>query len=161
MFECEVCCAKVTELRRGRCWGCYSRWTEARAVGSGARCITCPERRRRVLKSVELFRGWTPMCFNCAGQCMTLDPMPNTITGLRDAISRERRARDRRIGKSDSRVYQYERRVGDRRTLGSDDMGLIDDDMIIEISVCEFDAGMEFEDMTRIHIPLLLPQQRS
>jgi hypothetical protein len=28
--------AGVTELRRGRCWGCYMRWAESRPVGRGA-----------------------------------------------------------------------------------------------------------------------------
>jgi hypothetical protein len=89
------------------------------------------------------------MCFNCAGQCLDMDPMPPTIAALKEAISRERRARDRRIGKADSRVFRYERRVGERRTL-RDDCPPVDDDMIIEVSydvVIEFD---EFEDLTQI-----------
>jgi hypothetical protein len=149
LIICEVCNARVSELRRGRCWGCYARWVDARPVGNNARCVTCSEKRRRFLKSVELFGGWQPMCFNCAGQCLDLDPMPPTIAALREAISRERRKRDRRIGKADSRVFRYERRVGQRRTL-RDDFPAVDDDMIVEVSydvVIEFD---EFEDLTQI-----------
>src|SRR5215470_19844781 len=67
---CEVCGAMVSELRRGRCWGCYARWVESRPVGSGARCVTCSERRLRVLRSIELHGAWQVMCFNCAGQVM-------------------------------------------------------------------------------------------
>ena len=132
VHTCEVCSAKVHELRRGRCWGCYSRWVDERPVGIGARCVTCHEKRRRVLKSVELFGGWKPMCFNCAGQILHLAPMPATLAALRDLISRERRKTDRRYGKPDTRVFQYERRVGERRTSRTE-YPVIDDDMIIEV----------------------------
>jgi hypothetical protein len=78
--------------------------------------VTCTEKRRRVLKAVELLGTWQPMCFNCAGQLLHLDPLPATLSELKILVSRERRASDRRIGKTDSRVFQYERRVGDRRS---------------------------------------------
>jgi len=100
----------------------------------GARCITCPEKRRRFLKTVELYGGWKPMCFNCAGVLFALDPMPKTISALKDAVSRERRKRDRRWGKADGRVFVYERRVGERRA-GREELPPVDDDMIIEVSV--------------------------
>lgn len=87
------------------------------------------------------------MCFNCAGQLLTLNPMPATISELRIAVSRERRRKDRRIGKVDSRVFRYERRVGARRT-DREDCAPIEDDMIIEVSM---DADpMAFEDLTTI-----------
>ena len=139
---CEVCNAAVGELRRGRCWGCYARWVEARPVGIGAHCITCSEKRRRVLKAVELYGSWKPMCFNCSGQLLHLDPMPSTITELKKVVSRERRDNDRRFGKPDTRVYQYERRVGDRR-MGREEMS-IEDDMILEITI-EDDDGTVLE----------------
>ncbi len=147
---CEVCNATVSELRRGRCWGCYGRWVDARPVGSGARCSTCSEKRRRFLKSVELFGQWQPMCFNCAGQCLDLDPMPPTIAALREAMSRERRNRDRRFGKPDSRVFRYERRVGQRRLEAREDCPAVDDDMIIEVSYEVMIEGEEFGDLTQI-----------
>ena len=150
MSECEICNAKVHELRRGRCWGCYSRWVDERPVGLGARCITCSEKRRRVLRTVELFGGWKPMCFNCAGQVLTLMPMPATIKALKEAVSRERRRTDRRFGKADTRVFRYERRVGERRT-SRDEFPPIEDDMIIEVTVepAAFDA-VDFDDITAI-----------
>lgn len=148
LHVCEVCSAKVSELRRGRCWGCYAKWVDARPVGSGAKCITCNEKRRKVLRSVELLGQWRPMCFNCAGQLTSLSPMPDTIAAVRRAISRERRNADRRYGKPDTRVFPYERRVGERRTL-RDALMPIDDDMIVEIIVEEND-GMDFEDLTTI-----------
>ena len=54
---------------------------------------------------------------------------------------------DRRTGKPDTRVFQWERRVGDRRLGRLDECPTIDDDMIIEITVEE---ETSFEDQTRI-----------
>lgn len=149
MHDCDVCGAKVQELRRGRCWGCYTRWVDTRAVGYGARCLACGERRRRLLRSVELWGGWQAMCFACAGQALALDPVPRSAAELKVMLRRERRDRDRRIGKSDGRVFRYERRVGERRAgRGDGEVDAIDDDMILEIIVEE--APIDFEDMTRI-----------
>ncbi len=153
LFACDVCKAQVSELRRGRCWGCYARWVDARPVGMGAKCVTCPEKRRRVLRAVELYGSWKPMCFNCAGQLLALNPMPPTIAELRMVVSRERRRTDRRWGKPDTRVFRYERRVGERRT-SRDEFPPVDDDMIITVEpvldVTLSDDGMEFEDLTSI-----------
>ena len=164
--DCDVCHAKVHELRRGRCWGCYARWVDARPVGAGARCVTCLERRRRLLLSVELLGGWHPMCFSCHGQAQALAPMPTTIADLRVALTRERRQVDRRVGKPDSRVFQYERRVGQRRELRDGEWVSIDDDMLVEMTIEGDDLGPvrpialvpstapasdnDFEDLTRI-----------
>jgi hypothetical protein len=140
----------VGELRRGRCWGCYARWSETRPVGLGARCTTCGEKRRRLLKSVELLGGWRPMCFNCSGQVGALEPMPRTIHAIKDAISRERRKKDRRVGRADTRVFQYERRVGERRMVARDTYDCIDDDMIIEVTFEPDAPGEDFDDLTQI-----------
>jgi hypothetical protein len=117
----------------------------------GAKCVTCPEKRRRVLRAVELYGSWKPMCFNCAGQLLALSPMPPTIADLRLIISRERRRTDRRWGKADTRVFRYERRVGQRRT-SRDEFPPVDDDMIITVEpvLLGDDEGMEFEDLTSI-----------
>ena len=112
---CEVCGAQVQELRRGRCWGCYARWTDAREVGIGASCCICIERRCDRLKSVELLGSWVAMCFNCAGRAQRLVPIPQTLLGLRKALTRERRSNERRDGSYDKRVFQYERRQDQRR----------------------------------------------
>ena len=101
----------------------------------GARCVTCNEKRRRFLKTVELFNQWQPMCFNCSGQMAHLEPMPRTLVALREAVSRERRKRDRRFGKPDTRVFRYERRVGDRRTGRDAVIELDEDDLIIEVTI--------------------------
>lgn len=146
VHDCDVCGAKVHEVRRGRCWGCYNRWVESRPVGYGAKCLSCSERRRRLLRSVELWGGWQPMCFSCAGQALTLNPMPETVADLKAALTRERRGNDRRFGKPDGRVFRYERRVGQRRALRDGDCASIDDDMILEI-VVDFE---EFDDFTQI-----------
>ena len=89
------------------------------------------------------------MCFNCEGQLAQLDPVPLTLEGLKIAVSRERRRRDRRYGKPDSRVFRYERRVGDRRT-GRDSDPMVDDDMIIEITVDDSAPNPEDRDITAI-----------
>jgi hypothetical protein len=140
----------VSELRRGRCWGCYGRWVDERPVGLGARCVTCSEKRRRALKTVELHGAWHPMCFNCAGQILHLDPLPETIAELKRMVSRERRDLDRRIGRPDSRVFQYERRVGERRS-SRDEYPIVDDEMIIEVAVDMRDHDIDFDDITQIH----------
>lgn len=175
--ECDVCGARVHELRRGRCWGCYARWVDARPVGMGARCVICAERRRRMLRGIELHNAFLPMCFSCAGQTMALDPLPATITELKTALTRERRGVDRRLGRADTRVFQYERRIGQRRSVRGEEWALIEDDMIIEIWIeddvavaatvvaaagpfalepAPGDGDFEPEDLTRIHEQLAL-----
>jgi hypothetical protein len=153
VHTCEVCNAKVGELRRGRCWGCYVRWVESRPVGVGARCVVCGDRRRKVLQLVELLGTWHPTCYNCAGQLPHFDPMPATLEALREALSRERRRTDRRVGKPDTRVFSYERRVGERRT-AAEGYDRIDDDMIVEVVVDLPPPGAadghDVEDVTRI-----------
>ena len=115
----------------------------------GAKCVVCPEKRRKVLRAVELFGSWKPMCFNCSGQLLAMTPMPTTIAELRLAISRERRAKDRRFGKPDSRVFRYERRVGQRRHT-REITAVIDEDMIIEVFVEDESQGLDFEGLTSI-----------
>ena len=115
----------------------------------GAKCVTCPEKRRKVLRAVELFGSWKPMCFNCSGQLLAMTPMPTSIAELRLAVSRERRAKDRRFGKPDSRVFRYERRVGQRRHT-REVTAVIEDEMIIEVFVEEESQGLDFEGLTTI-----------
>lgn len=135
MATCEVCSANVQELRRGRCWGCYQMWAESRPVGLGATCCLCGERRRSRLKSVELLGRWMPVCHNCSAEAGRLEPLPQSIAGIRAALLRERRIAERRWGKEDARVFQYERRQGERR---GERPASIDDDMIVEVA--ELDA---------------------
>jgi ribosome-binding protein aMBF1 (putative translation factor) len=133
----------------------------------GAKCAICTERRRERLKSIELLGAWMPVCFNCSGRASTLVPMPQTVAGIRVALDRERRSRDRRFGKKDTRVFQYDRRSADRRdgrTVG-DDCLPIDDEMILDIELAEVVASLEREleladreDLTRIReLPPPLP----
>lgn len=91
------------------------------------------------------------MCFNCHGVLGVLEPMPKTITLLKEAVSRERRKRDRRWGKPDSRVFVYERRVGERRSGREAELPAVDEDMIIEVSIdADPGDGMDFDDITAI-----------
>lgn len=114
-LPCNVCGAGVTELRRGRCWGCYTRWAEARPVGRGASCTICLEKRRSQLKLLELKGRSLPFCHGCAALVLRLSDVPDTIEELRGELRRERRHADRRGGKVDQRLFPRERRVGERR----------------------------------------------
>ena len=115
-MPCGVCGAQVSELRRGRCWGCYTRWGESRPVGKGAACVICHERRRSELRLVELQTKTHPLCHSCAGRIARLDNVPRTINAIRVLLDRERRARDRRGEEAvDHRIFPRERRVGERR----------------------------------------------
>ncbi|MFH0900664.1 MAG: hypothetical protein V2A73_08555 [Pseudomonadota bacterium] len=144
---CEICGAQVTELRRNRCWGCYSRWAESRPVGIGAVCAICGERRRSNLRLVEFRRSWLPMCHICATRATELIPMPESLEEMRWRLQRERRQDDRRIGRQDDRVFRWERRGLERRNVGhlqNADLLVVDDE---DILVVEDASG---EDETRI-----------
>jgi len=125
-------------------------------VGLGASCRFCGERRRAHLKSVELLGAWVATCHNCAARIGALDPLPQSLAGIRDALARERRRRMRRAGKPDGRVFPYERRDADRRTprlargTGADELvpagereaaPPVDEEMILEIA--ELAEGLE------------------
>jgi hypothetical protein len=113
---CGVCGAAVTELRRGRCWGCYMRWSESRPVGRGAACTICFEKRRDQLRLVELQGRSLPLCHGCASRIGRMDEVPESVESLRKALKRNRRDGERREGSLDHRVFPRERRVGERRT---------------------------------------------
>jgi len=114
-IPCGTCGAKVTELRRGRCWGCYAKWAEARPVPRGATCIVCDERRRDHLRLTELHSRSVTMCHICATRTMKLSKVPSSIDGLRRLLTRDRRYQDRRGDGLERRIFPRERRVGDRR----------------------------------------------
>lgn len=112
---CGTCGARVVELRRGRCWGCYTRWADSRPVGRGAVCLVCNERRREMLRMVEVHNRSLPLCHGCSARAMKLTLVPMTVEGLRSVLHRDRRQTDRRDEGLDRRLYPRERRVGDRR----------------------------------------------
>ena len=156
-LPCGACGARVIELRRGRCWGCYSRWEEARPVGKGAACEVCGERRRGELRLVELHGRSHPLCHSCNGKVARLDSIPRSLLGLRALLDRERRQGDRRDDGLDRRIFPRERRVGERRSPprnpGDHDtdprMQLPDfEDIIIEL--CE--ADVEVLEQTSVRI---------
>lgn len=176
MDKCEVCSAQVRELRRGRCWGCYSRWVSSRPIGLGASCRLCGERRRSYLRSIELLGSWAPACHSCAERLAQLHPMPRSLAGVREALRRERRQHERRAPEADETVSLLERRAGDRRRAARVAAGpasaiphpdevcvddetspIVDEEMVLEIaelaseleSLAE-DLG-EVADLTRIH----------
>jgi hypothetical protein len=143
---CGVCGAHVLELRRGRCWGCYSQWADVRPVGKGAACAVCQERRRDHLRLVELHNRSIPLCHGCAARTLKLEPIPTSLEVLRNLLRRDRRADERRGDSADGRMFPRERRVGDRRTeqsqRGDTDphIALPDfDDLVIEITDGDFE----------------------
>jgi hypothetical protein len=144
-IPCGVCGAAVTELRRGRCWGCYTRWADSRPVGRGASCTVCMEKRRLMLKLVEVKGRSLPFCHGCAALMLRLHDIPDTIESLRLVLSRERRHDDRRHGKVDQRIFPRERRVGERRAPAREGFADTDprirladyEDVIIELSDIE------------------------
>jgi hypothetical protein len=146
-IPCNVCGAAVTELRRGRCWGCYTRWADSRPVGRGASCTVCLEKRRLQLKLVEVKGRSIPFCHGCAALMLRLPDVPETIEELRQVLNRERRQEDRRHGKIDQRIFPRERRVGERRGPARDAYADTDpsirladyDDVIIELPETELE----------------------
>lgn len=94
----------------------------------------CGDRRHALLKSTELLGSWIPICFNCSALAAELRPLPQTVAKIREALTRNRRSKDRRWGKRDSRVFRYNRRGDDRRTPRAVSELGIEDDMIVEIS---------------------------
>jgi hypothetical protein len=153
-LPCNVCGAAVTELRRGRCWGCYSRWVESRPVGRGATCTICFEKRRTQLKLVELHGRSLPFCHGCAAGLLRLEEVPESLEEIRHALRRDRRDADRRRGKVDQRIFPRERRVGERRGTAREAFADTDprihladlDDIIIELH----EADVEKMDQTLV-----------
>jgi hypothetical protein len=154
-LSCGVCGAAVSELRRGRCWGCYTRWAESRPVGRGASCTICQEKRRNQLKLVELKGRSLPFCHGCAAQVLRMPEIPDSVEEIRTALRRDRRDTDRREGeKVDQRIFPRERRVGERR--GPSREGYADTDPSMRLS--EFDevvielADTDLEDVEQTQV---------
>lgn len=114
-ITCNACGGHVTELRRGRCWGCYMKWAEMRPVPRGAHCALCTDRRRDHLRLVELNGRSVSLCHLCAARVHKMADVPLTLEELRSTLRRDRRTVERREGGLDRRVFPRERRVGDRR----------------------------------------------
>lgn len=154
-IPCGSCGAQVTELRRGRCWGCYTKWAEMRPVPRGAACAVCEDRRRDHLRMSELHRRSVVLCHICAARTLKLSKVPNSIDGLRRILLRDRRANDRRGEGLERRIFPRERRVGDRRgperasTTSDTSPGFVMpdfEDIVIEIQ----DADIEVVEQTLV-----------
>jgi ribosome-binding protein aMBF1 (putative translation factor) len=102
----------------------------------------CGDRRHGLLKSVELLGAWVPICHNCSALAKSLQPMPQTISAIRETLDRNRREKERRWGKRDSRVFRHNRRGDDRRVPRESGEAGVDDDMIIEISELVSDLAL-------------------
>jgi hypothetical protein len=158
-------------LRRGRCSRCYESWVKARAVGVGAVCAACEDRRHDNLRYFELgLRAnvpggrWVVLCHNCVALAESLDPPPRSIDGLKMRLARDRRWGDRRaeaVGRGSVRAAWLERRTGDRRRRRDDGEVLDGDHLIIELEA-EYeevtDDQIEAEEVTGIHFRIPLPE---
>lgn len=162
-IACGTCGAQVTELRRGRCWGCYTKWAEMRPVPKGATCVVCDERRRDNLRMAELHRRSVVFCHICAARVLKLAKVPTSIDGLRKLLLRDRRQNDRRGDGMERRIFPRERRVGDRRgppracTTNDTNPNYVlpdFDDIVIEIQ----DADIELVEQTLVRERPRLPK---
>jgi hypothetical protein len=144
-LTCDVCGVRTGELRRGRCWSCYARWSESRPAGYGASCVVCGERRLEYLRLAELMGSWLPMCGNCGLRLSRLERVPATLHGLRAALARDRRLGDRRRGLPDLRFDRGERRGLERRAVGTypGDEICVDDHPEIIIELDDLDLEIE------------------
>jgi hypothetical protein len=132
--KCPVCGAKVTQLRRGRCISCYSKWIEEQPVAVGASCRVCGDKRRENIQKVELLGRWFYLCHICAYRSVRLEPVPKHIEEIRAQLKRDKRYVDRRLdNKDDDRNIKREHRVGERRVvfLGEDDI-IYDDELHLD-----------------------------
>jgi len=156
LLSCDICGARTGELRRGRCWSCYRRWSESRPAGFGAACVVCGERRQAYLKLVELLGSFLPMCGNCGLRVTRLPRMPANLDALRSSLRRDRRTGERRRGLPDLRCGErVERRGLPRRAVGTWTAGEIclDDHPEIIIELDDWDIEIEPDpqpDETRI-----------
>src|SRR5262249_38743319 len=135
------------ELRRGRCWSCYAQWADSRPAGFGAACVGCGERRLAYLKLIELLGSWLPMCGNCALRVTRLERAPTTLDGLRMALVRNRRMRERRRGLVDLRPERIDRRGLERRSVGAcpTDEICVDDHPEIVIELQDGDIEIDID----------------
>jgi hypothetical protein len=87
--------------------------------------------------------------------------MPQSIAAIRETLSRNRREKDRRWGKRDSRVFRYNRRGDDRRLPRDTSESGVDEDMIVEISelVSELEL-LSLETMDKSRADLTCIQER-
>jgi hypothetical protein len=131
-------------------------------VGIGASCVVCHEQRQENLRMVEFQSSWTPMCHNCSSKMQQMVPVPASIEGVRERLTRDRRWQVRRSGKRDHRIFATDRRSDERRRAMRDVDGLEwinAEDLIVEIH----DAD-EHAEATRIKaltdIPADPPEQQ-
>jgi hypothetical protein len=144
-ISCGTCGASVAELRRGRCWACYSRWQEQRPVGLGASCAICEERRRDNMRLVEVQGRSLPFCHICAAHVAKLDVVPYSVEGLRAALRRDRRQVERREGDPEHPLPS-ERRAAHRRAgigVSSGIGALVDDESVYKIGAADLDLDLD------------------
>jgi hypothetical protein len=156
-------------LRRGRCARCYDAWIKKRAVGVGASCAACEDRRLVHLRYFELAvranapgGRWIVLCHNCVAAAEKIEPMPRSLDGLKMRLLRDRRWGDRRaesVGRPSLREAAFERRDGERRRVQHP---LYLDELVLEMEA-EFEEVTDdqiesTEEITGIHFKIALPE---
>src|SRR5436305_1264098 len=114
-LACRTCHGSSSALRRGLCRACYLRAWRGTELPAGAACVTCPERRRMVLRWTRLGTARVVTCQNCGFIADRARPRPRTLDELKERLARERRARDRRNNYIVDLHDPAERRVAPRR----------------------------------------------
>jgi hypothetical protein len=113
--RCRTCRAPAQSLRRGLCRACYLRAWRGTELPSGARCATCSERRRMVLRWTRVGPERVVTCQNCGFIADRARPRPASLDALEALLRRERRARDRRRNYVIEPLDPAERRHAARR----------------------------------------------
>jgi len=114
-FVCEVCGARVATVPPRPLLDLLRPLGGSAPRRSGASCAICFDRRHENLRMMEFRGSWIPICYNCAGKTQQLMPVPKTVDGVRQQLSRDRRWHERRQGKKDNRIFAIERRSKQRR----------------------------------------------
>lgn len=170
LVRCGGCGEPPTDgpLRRGRCARCYDAWVKSRAVGLGATCAACDDRRLLHLRYWELSvranapgGRWIVLCHNCIATAEAMQPPPRSLDGLKMRLARERRWGDRRaeaVGRPSYRDPAFERRHDDRRQLDLPHLQEIVIEMEADYEEVTDDQIESTEEITGIHFKLALPE---
>jgi hypothetical protein len=160
-LSCSTCNARVGELRRGRCWTCYTRWAEQRPVGLGACCAVCEERRRDNLRLMEVQGRSLPLCHLCAARVTKLDVVPHSVEGLRAALRRDRRQLERRDDDNEV-VIGIDRRAVQRRRPSlatASGIGQLDEDASLwELGEVDLELDVQDNDIVEATVVAQAPE---
>ena len=116
--SCDACGTPTTRPRGGLCPACFLRRPPDEVPLRGA-CASCHERRRMLLRWTRLPTGLVLTCHNCGHVADHARPRVRDVPMLRDLLTRERRATERRentilVDAREKGRRKTPRRFGDR-----------------------------------------------